>query len=233
MAGKEKPKEKEEVPTPEKLEKERATNVKETLEWILLQKSIGSNLVKSNQGQWGEFGVMGASSAYNDAMNSEDAQKERKKLQEQKDVEYKKYGVFGEAFIPNSELSLKLAKQLGEVMYIAKFGEIEKYSKNLGAKLDFRVPEEMKNYSMAEIMKTAIDKEKGIIDLNKLSEANREAYSFYEKILSKVYERACAVDVIKGADYFADINAQAKQFGEKYALPKEEAPKSKEGEKKK
>jgi hypothetical protein len=219
-------------PTEKKLtpEEQRALIVKNTLEFKLLQTSIGYNLAKSNQGDWGEYGIMAATVAYNNAINSPDGQKERKTLQEQKEAEYKQYGVVGEAFVPNADLSLKFAKQLEEVMHMAKFGEIEKYAKDLGAKLDFRVPEEMKNYSLAEILKTAVDKEKGIIDLTKLSDSNKEAYNFYEKVLSRVYERACVVSTLKGADYFADINAQAKQFGDKYALPKEE-PKSKEGQK--
>lgn len=229
-----KPAEKKLTPAEEKIEaeKQRALIVKNTLEFKLLQTSVGYNLVKSSQGDWGEYGVMAATEAYNNAMNSPDGQKERKTLQEQKEAEYKKYGVVGEAFVPNADLSLKLARQLEEVMHMTKFGEIEKYAKDLGAKLDFRVPEEMKNYSIAEILKTVVDKKKGTADLSKLSESYKEAYNFYENVLSRVYERACAVSTLKGADYFADINAQARQFGEKYALPKEE-PKPKDGQKSK
>ena len=109
---------------------------------------------------------------------------------------------------------------------MATFGEIEKYAKGLGAKLGFRVPEEMKNYSAAKLEESVTDKEKGIINLSNLGDADSEAYDFYRSILSQVYRRACAADVMKNADYFADLNAQALQFGEKYALPKEE-PKDK------
>jgi hypothetical protein len=220
--------------SPEEAQKEaeaqRALDVKKTLESKFLQKSIGTNHVRSNQGLWGEYGAMAAESVYNEAMNSPDAAKERKTLQDVKLAEYKKYSVFGEAFIPNSDISLKLAKQLEQVLGFATFGEIEKYSKDIGAKLNFRVPEDMKGLSLAKILASVKDKEKGIINLGNLSGVNKEAYTFYENILSKVYERACAVDVMKGADYFADLNAQALQFGEKYALPKEE-PKDKDNSK--
>lgn len=205
-----------------KIEEQRALNVKDTLENKLLQLSVGSNSIRNNPGLWGQYGVMAAEEVYNEAMNGSDAAKERKFLQDAKLAEYRRYGVFGEAFIPNSDISLKLAKQLGENLEIATFGEIEKYAKNIGAKLGFRVPEEMKGYSLAEILKPVTDKEKGIIDLDKLSDSHKEAYNFYRTVLSKAYGRACEADIMKKADYFADLNAQALQFGEKYALPKEE-----------
>lgn len=214
-----KPKEKELTP-----EERRALVVKDTLEFKLLQESVGSNLIKTNPGLWGEFGIMSANDAYNQAMNTPEAQKERKNLTDQKEAEYKRYSVFGEAFVPNSDLSLKLAKQLDEAMHMATFGEIEKYAKDLGAKLNFRVPDEMKNYSMNEIIKTVLDKEKGTADLDKLSEAYKEAFNFYEKVFSNVYKRACSANIAKRGDYFADINAIAEQLGDKYKLP-QEAPK--------
>jgi hypothetical protein len=220
--------EKKKEPTPEE---QRVTNVKDTLEFKLLQESVGSNLIKTNPALWGEFGVMSANDAYNQAMNTPEAQKERKNLTDQKELEYKRYGVFGEAFVPNSDLSLKLAKQLDEVMHMATFGEIEKYAKDLGAKLTFKVPDEMKNYSINEIMKTALDKEKGTVDLDKLSDSYKEAFNFYEKILSNTYKRACSANIAKRGNYFADINAAAEQLGEKYQLPKEAPKEDKKAEK--
>ena len=119
---------------------------------------------------------------------------------------------------------------------MAKFGEIEKYSKDLGANLTFKVPDEMKDYSMKEIINSVADKEKGTADLNKLSDSYKEALDFYRNVLSHVCERTYAANIAKKADYFADINAHAMQLGEKYQLPKE-APKDnnkpKEGAKKK
>lgn len=214
-----------------KAEEERALNVKNTLENKLLQISIGANTVRSNEGLWGKYGAMAAEDIYNEAMSGPDAAKERKFLQDAKLAEYRKYSVFGEAFVPNSDISLKLAKQLEEVLGFATFGEIEKYSKDLGAKLNFRVPEETKGLSYAKILNAAIDKEKGTLNLDSLSDAYKEAFNFYQSILSRLYERACAANVMKNADYFADLNAQALQLGEKYAIPKEE-PKESPKEKK-
>ena len=217
-------------------EEQRALNVKNTLEWKLLQDSVGTNSIRTNQGEWGKFAVNGATSFYNEIMNGEDAIKEKKAMYEQKAAEYDRYNVFGEAVVLNSEVSLKLSKQLEEVIGIAKFSEIEDFSKKIGATLNFRVPEEMKDYSMKEIINSVVDKEKGIADMSKLSDSYKEAFRFYNEILSHVYERTCAANIAKKADYFADINAHAMQLGEKYQLPKE-APKDnnkpKEGAKKK
>ena len=61
----------------ERAEKARAENVKKTLESTLIQNSIGSNLVKNNPSDFGKFGFDGANAAYNKAMNSEDAIKDK------------------------------------------------------------------------------------------------------------------------------------------------------------
>jgi len=212
-------------PTPKEMEEARASNIKNTLESKLIQTSVGSGEIRTNQSQWGNFGVYGATTAYSNVMNGEEARGQKKAMEDQKRAEYQKYGVVGEPSISNSEHSLILAKQLEEALTIATFGEIEEHAKKIGAKLDFRVPEEMKDYSITKLSEKMFDKEKGTIDPNKLSEIEKEAYSFYDTVLSKVYQRACAVNTLEDGAYFADINGAAKQFGDKYKLP-EESPAS-------
>lgn len=211
-------------PTPEE---QRASNVKATLEYKVLQGSVGSNSIRLNEGDWGKFGANAAAAYYNKLMGSEAAQKEKNQLYNQRLEEFQEYSVYGEPVVTNQDLSLKFSKQLREVLQIATFGEIEKYSKDLGAKLKFRVPEEMKNLSYASIINSVVDKEKGIIDLNKLSDSNKEAFNFYNQVLSKVYERACSVNILKEADYFGDLNARALSLGDKYAIPKEDKKEAK------
>ena len=88
-----------------------------------------------------------------------------------------------------------------------------------GSKLEFQVPEDMKNYSIAGIMEKYKDEKTGTVNLSKLSESDREAYMFYENFLSTSYKKACEATAASKGNYFAELNAQAKQqLGKKYEL---------------
>lgn len=205
-------------PTPEKLEEERALMVKNTLESKLIQEAVGGNLVKSDPWLYGKLGVQSAESIYDNAMNSEDAQKEKNRLFQKKKEEGKKLGVYGDP-PPTShyDLSVNFMGQLNEVLEQAKIGELEKYSKAIGAEL-VEIPEEFKNFSKADLIRKAIQKQNGgfdgMVDLGNLSETERDAFVLYEK-LSEAYKITLAKNVSKG-NYLADINSDIKQITEKY-----------------
>ena len=209
--------------TPEqRAEVARAKNVKNTLEWKLLQDSVGSNLVRNEQGAYGTFGVQAAEETYKQTMHGEDGQKEKSKLYEQKEQEGKQLGVFGEPTVTNYDLSIKLAKQLEEVMSMAKLYELEEHAKNIVSNLEFEVPEELKNYSKAELIDKVIrgsgDDFDGILDSSKLdatlNETEKDAFMMYQT-LSELYKRGCAVNASQ-ANYFADLSEQGKSIVEKY-----------------
>jgi len=158
-------------------------------------------------------------------MTNEDAVKRKNEMYEKKQQDYNRVGVAGDPSYSNhQELSYSLLTQLQEVMTIAKFGEIEKHTKDIveklgGSKLEFQVPEDMKNYSIAGIMEKYKDEKTGTVNLSKLSESDREAYMFYENFLSTSYKKACEATAASKGNYFAELNAQAKQqLGKKYEL---------------
>jgi len=219
MAEKEKPMTEEEVA--KKAEEARATNVKKTLESKLIQGSVGSNLVLSNQSLYGSLGVESARYTYDNLMSSPEVQKMRDETHKEKTEEYRRNGVFeSPAYPSNGDISNKLMTQANEVMSIAKLSELEKALEDVGIKLDNKVPEKLKNYSKLELIKKAYEPESERVNLNKLNDEEKQAFELYQ-VLSESYQRACALKASQ-ANYFADLNARFKKVSDLYK-PKEEA----------
>jgi hypothetical protein len=206
MTNEEKAKEAEEV---------RTSNVKKTLESKLIQNAVGSNLVKSNPHKYsGELGFQSAESVYDSSMSSDDAKKIKEQIYQGKINEGKQLGIAGEpTYTSNYDLSVQLARQLNEVLAIARISELEKSAKDVGAKLSFAVPEELKDYIPQELMQKAVNSE-GKVDLKKLDEKEQHAFGFYQ-ILSESYKRACALKTTQ-ANYFADLNDEGMQIANLY-----------------
>jgi len=99
------------------------------------------------------------------------------------------------------------------VQAIAKIGELEKYAKDAGANLDFEVPEDLKDYSQADLFQKAVNEE-GKIDLNKLNEKERDAFQM-QQVLTQSYERAIGLKAAQ-TNYFADLGSVGKQIANKY-----------------
>ena len=199
-----------------KSEEARATNVKKTLESLLIQNVVGSNMVKTSPHLYtGELGFQSANDVYEKSMLSEDVKKVKDQIYKEKTSEGKQLGIFGEPSFPtNYDISLKLVKQLEEVLAIAKLDELEKFAKKSGAKLDFEVPEELKNYSQVELIQKAYNQDTGKIDIKSLSETEQHALGIYQ-VLSESYKRACALKATQ-TNYFADLSAQGKKIADLY-----------------
>lgn len=204
--------------TPEEMEEERKTNVKKSLESVVLQEAYAGNTIKSQPHIYGQIGHAGGEAAYNSAMNSDEAKKIREGLYTQKYLEGKKAGVAGEPVITNYDISMKLMQQINEVLSIAKISELEKYAKAIGAKLDFKVPEELKN---VDLYKLPLDKE-GKLDEEKLSEKQADALNM-KIMLDQAYKNATIKNATEKA-YFFEANQFGKEIQEKYG-PKEKAKK--------
>lgn len=212
MAKEEKPKTEEEKA--KEAEEARALNVKKTLESKLMQNTAGSNAVLTNQSLYGTLGVQSAQSAYDGTMSSDEAQKERYRGYQENVDEYRRNGVFGEPAYPsNGDLSNRLIRQLNEVMGLAKLSELEKISKGVGAKLNFEVPEELKEYSRNDLIKKAYDPEKGL-DMNKFDDKEKHAFALYQ-VLSEAYNRACALKTAQ-SNLYGDLNEQGKRIADLY-----------------
>lgn len=196
-------------PTPEEQIK---TNLKNTLEDKFIQNTLGSNNVKNNPFMYGQLALQGANSTYDASMFSEEANKMRKEIYEQEKLQGQQLGVFGDPAYPsNYDVSLKIAKQVSEVMGLGKLGDLESAVQPLAGGFDFKVPEKLKNYSAYELIVKA---QKG----EKLSEDEQKALAS-QQILNSAYMRAVSLNASK-SNYFADLNEQGKQITESYK-PKE------------
>jgi hypothetical protein len=200
----------------EKAEKGRAADVKNTLESKIMQEAFAGNSIKSQQWMYGQNGAMGGEFVYNSAMNSKEAQEAKQNMYHEKLIFGKKNGVAGEPSpISNYDLSLQWMQQMNEVLQIAKIGELEKYSTAMGAKLDFKVPEKLKNFNLNDLVKD------GEIKAENLSGMQKDAYTLHS-VLSEAYRTAVINIALEKGSYF-QINQHGKEIVEKYK-PKENKP---------
>ena len=202
------------------MEKEKTTqekiaeNLKATLESKFIQDVVGSNAVKTNPFMYGQLGLPGGEEAYLSAMSSEEANKIRQDDYNQKIKEGKQLGVAGEpSYATNYDLSLKIAKQVQEIMTLGKLGDLEGIVKTVAKGFEFEIPENLKNYSMQEVLAKAMN-EKGEIDQTKLSEDEQKVL-VAQQLLSQAYTRGVGL-MASQSNYFADLNSQAKQIMDSY-----------------
>jgi hypothetical protein len=106
---------------------------------------------------------------------------------------------------------MEIANQVNEVLQLAKLGELEGHVKGVAKGFDFSVPEKLKNYSLAELYNK-------IQQGAELSEDEGMALQA-QKLLVQAYTRGVALNSCQ-SNYFADLNAGAKQITEAYK-PKE------------
>jgi hypothetical protein len=190
----------------QKAEEARASNVKKTLESKLFQNTLGSNLVKTSPNMYGELGYQSANAVYDATMTSKEANEARSALYNEM-LKGKRQDIAGEPAYPsNYDLSLKLVQQIEEVMNMAKLSELETAVKGAGAKIGFEIPEELKGYIAGNLIKKAYDESKGKLDMDKLSEDEKNALGVYQT-LTEYYKRACALKTVQ-TNYFADLDAQ-------------------------
>ena len=198
-------------------EKQRALNVKKTLENRLFQDVLGSNQVLSNPFMFGELGMQGANGSYSEATAGEAFNQERQSVYSGMKSQYQQMGIYGEPAMPsNADISARLVQQVKEVSAIATLGELEKYSKEIGAKIDFEIPEKLKNASYMDIMIAM--KEEG---RDKPKDDYEAAVLGMHQTLTGFYERACSVNSIQSS-YFTDLNQMGSQISEMYAPKKKE-----------
>ena len=215
----------------EKAEKERAEKVKATLSWNLMQEIIGGGEIKGNPTFYGQLYLNGGEATYEGAKGSEDYfkefQKARKDKMGQKSGLEKKLGMS----IPESptvsdfDVVGRLYAQFTETTHIAKLGELEKYTKELGGKIQEETPEELKGYSASEaneesqkILKKYADAE-GKVEMSKVSEADKAQLNNYNYVIARsqtlanIYVRAAALKAGAGNTY-TDLNDQETQITE-------------------
>ncbi len=191
-------------------------NVKATLESKFVQDVIGSNEIKSNPFKYGQLGLPGGESAYLSAMDSEEANKIKQGIYAQKKQEGDKLGVSGEpAYGTNYDVSMQIAKQIQEIMALGKLGDLEKSVGTVAKGFEFTVPEKLRNYSLQEILsKPGVINKEGKIDRSKLSEDEQKVF-VAQQLLNQAYIMGVTAPLIN-SNYFADLNAQAKELMDSY-----------------
>ncbi len=191
-----------------------ADNVKKTLEDKFIQNIVGSNAVKTNPFMYGQLGVAGGEQTYNEVMFSEKANKIKQETYNQKKKEGEQLGVVGEpTYETNYDISLKIAKQVNEVMAMAKLKDLEKIVKTVAKGFEFEIPENLKNYSMQEVLVKAVNG-KGELDESKLNEDEQKVLAT-QQLLSQAYTRGVSL-IASQSNYFADLNFKAKQIMDSY-----------------
>ncbi|MBU1129469.1 MAG: hypothetical protein KJ949_02455 [Nanoarchaeota archaeon] len=191
-------------------------NVKATLESKFVQDVIGSNEIKSNPFKYGQLGLPGGESAYLSAMSGEEANKIRQDIYTQKKQEGDKLGIAGEpAYGTNYDVSINIAKHVQEIMALGKLGDLEKSIGTVAKGFEFTVPEKLRNYSLQEILsKPGVINEEGKIDRSKLSEDEQKVF-VAQQLLSQAYTLGVVAPLVN-SNYFADLNAQAKELMDSY-----------------
>lgn len=207
-------------------EEGRAVSVKNTLESKLIQDTLATNTVLTNQNAYGSENVRRAESYYNTFTSGEEFTKARDADYKKTVDAYKKLGVYGEPSRPNNaDLSAKLVNQFNEVTQIATLEELLAGAKKAGAKLDQEeLPKELKNYSYKKLIDLATEKgalKDGKVSIDKLSQDEQSAFVLYDTLV-EVYKEACVQRVCSP---YGEYNKKIKEICDSYN------PKSQEQEK--
>ena len=202
----------------EEREAARAKNVKLTLESKLHVGSLGVNLGQSHYpAQVGSWGLESLQESYRNFMNSDEVQKERQEKNKNRAEQAQRMGVYGNVSpMSDADYSMVKINQIREIQEIATLDELLKYAKDLGAKLDFEVPEEFKKVQAKQLVYKMQSGEQ-------LNAAEVDAFNLYRTIV-EAYDMAAVENVLRQGNIYAGLNAKGKQIAE-YYKPKEEKKK--------
>ncbi len=205
-------------------EEKRALNVKNTLEHKIMQDVVGGNAVQQNPYMLGQLGLQSGKQTYLEAKLSDGFNEKRREVQAAEIMEQQRLGIAENPTISDYHVVKAYMNQLNEIQALATLEELEYHAKEVNAKLDYEVPEDLKKISEYGMMMEA--KEKGLIDeagrvnIAKLGDKYILAMEFKQN-LTQAYERACAVNSAQG-NYFADISQEGKKLVEAYERLKKE-----------
>jgi len=172
------------------------------LERKLIQGTVGSNLIKTNPFDYGKIGLNSAEVAYDSIMSSEEMKKEKEEAYKSKKEEYKRLGVAGEPSYPtDSDSSYELMQGLEETMKYSYFEDLAEEINKVAPELEIKLSDNLKGQVFDDFIKENL--KDGKLDINKLSEDQREIFFTYEK-LKEAYKRAVAKKIID-SNYFADL----------------------------
>ncbi len=208
--------EKEKTLTPEEAMKKRKEHARKTLENKVFQEIVGSSEVMSNQSFYGHNMVQGAKPAYDDAINSEEILKIRKKLYSEKVKEAEEKGIhtYARPSINDYDVEIDVRTQIEENKPVLSIGELEDIVKNIAGDFGVKVPDVLRDYVPLDILITKDGKKR---DEKELSETEKEARVFYSQ-LSQIYNRANAYKASEKSRY-ADLVEPLVQIAEKYKKP--------------
>ncbi|MEK6913453.1 MAG: hypothetical protein AABW47_02165 [Nanoarchaeota archaeon] len=193
----------------EQAEQARASSVRTTLESRLIQDTLATNTILSNQSLYGSENVERAQGYYGSLTSGEDFTKEREEQYKQTADAYKKRGIFGEpSRASNADISAKLVQQFNEVIQMATLEElltgVKSVFKSAGAKvMQEELTKELRNYTYIELIEIAKKKEAiskdGKLLMDKLSNDEQKAFEMYQT-LTEAYKEACIQRVCSPLD---------------------------------
>ena len=182
----------------------------------------GQNYIRQNRGLYGELVSNAAENI--DILESKEAQEIRKQIEEQEKAVREQTGYVGPYDgARNSDILFGIYRITRESLALVKLGDLEKILKEKGAKLDFDVPEKLKNLSQNDLVEKAQEKgvgSDGKIDISTLDETYQDAFVM-QKVLGQAYDLLGAQKIMQGVDFYAGVNAQGKAIAKKYAPKKE------------
>ena len=190
-------------------EEQRALIVKKTLEDTLYQEITGGNEVKNNPFLYGQLALQGAEQTYRNAEFSDGFRKIEKEIYDDRLKQKKALGIFEDPVVTHYDVVARIISSLREVQQKAKLSELEKYAKSTGAEINFEIPKDLQNYSVADVVEK-MQKEKR----EKPTEQEQVVISF-SRLISEAYVRACALNAFK-TNYYSDINIAGKEMAEGY-----------------
>lgn len=184
----------------------------------------GQNKVRKHKGRYGE--LVSDSAEKLKFSGSKEFQQTREQIEKQEQAIRDQTGYAGPySGASNDSIVFGMYQTTRHSLAIVKMGDLEKILKDNGAKLDFEVPEKLRELSKEKIIEKA--KEKGMvdrdgrIDIGKLEETYKDAF-IMQQLLGEAYDILGAKKIVEGIDFYADINAQGKAIAEKYSTKKGE-----------
>ncbi len=156
----------------------------------------GQNHIRGNRGKFGE--LVSNSAEKLDILGSEEAQKIKKEL-EGNEKEYRdKLGYNGQySGINNEQIGFKMYEITRESLSKVKLGNLEKFLKDKGAKINTKISEEFKSTSQNEILEK--------IKNGANPEDYRDFMQTYQA-LTEIYDTVGAKKIIEKVDFYEEPN---------------------------
>lgn len=186
--------------------------------------SLGINHIRANRSEFGDALYRKSKSKIADILATPEGAEQRKNMSNDLSAKAREeYGYAEDIEVTDSQVAYGLYQTAMVGLEGAKLGDLEKLAKDKGAKMDFEVPEALKNYSLLEMQYLGVDPNTPVEEANKarnqLTDNQVASKTNVEKFYTLIKEtmNACgASNLMKEIDFYAGINAAGKKLVEDY-----------------